>query len=317
MSKVNLTESILNSLTEQDGGKFQRIANAYLSAKGYKNLTATGSKIGTDKTTQGTPDAYFRTQNGKYILVEYSCQQSGLYAKFKEDIEKCLNTTKTGIPINQIDKIILCHTSILHARNFLSLKKLCEPHQIELEEFGLNCIAMDLEDKYPWIAKKYLGIQIDTGQIVTKEEFISYYEKSRVATSISNQFFSRENELKLFDDSYAENELIIISGPSGVGKTRFALECCERICRQDIDIKNYFVINLNLPIFEDLKKYLYCPENYLIVIDDANRLNQFDHIMNLFLSEVTGRRLKIVVTVRDYALQEVLMLSSHVNQEVV
>ena len=68
-------------------------------------------KSGTLKTTVGNPDTYFRNKNGKYVCVVYTTQQEGIFKKIKEDIEKCFDTTKTKLQINEIEEIVCCHTS--------------------------------------------------------------------------------------------------------------------------------------------------------------------------------------------------------------
>ena len=84
-------------------------------------------KTGTLKTTIGNPDTYFRKNNGRYIFVAYTAQQDQIYSKLKEDIEKCLDETKTGLPASEIDEIICCHTSSnLKAGDDAKLNKMCQ-----------------------------------------------------------------------------------------------------------------------------------------------------------------------------------------------
>ena len=44
-------------------------------------------RSGTQKTTIGNPDTYFRKDNGIYDFVTHTTQQSSIYEKIKEDIE--------------------------------------------------------------------------------------------------------------------------------------------------------------------------------------------------------------------------------------
>ncbi|MGD1717496.1 hypothetical protein [Dapis sp. BLCC M172] len=71
---------------------------------------------GANKTRPGTPDTLIILENGKYILAEYTTQQEDICGKFKEDLDKCFDEEKTGIPITEIEKIILCHNSNLNTK---------------------------------------------------------------------------------------------------------------------------------------------------------------------------------------------------------
>jgi hypothetical protein len=55
-----------------------------------------------DKVRKGTPDTLIPTNDGKYVFAEYTTiSERQVFTKFKEDIAKCLNEEKTGVPINK------------------------------------------------------------------------------------------------------------------------------------------------------------------------------------------------------------------------
>src|ERR1700722_18817535 len=110
MSKINQIEA---ALREVEGGKFQRVANSYVHEKGYRNLNTIGSVIASDKTRVGTPDAYSRQPNGKLVFIEHTTDQGDIEGKLNGDLNKCLNEEKHGVPLDEIEEIILCHTSNL------------------------------------------------------------------------------------------------------------------------------------------------------------------------------------------------------------
>ena len=99
-------ESIKQGILQLDAGSFQNLCDSYLYKTGYPNIVSLGGQAGTQKTTLGTPDTYFCLSNGKYIFVEYTTQKKNLFAKIKDDLEKCLDTSRTGIPNNKISEII-------------------------------------------------------------------------------------------------------------------------------------------------------------------------------------------------------------------
>ena len=111
MSKINQIEK---ALKEIDGGEFQKLADSYIHKKGYNNINPIGSVIGANKVRKGTPDTYIRQENGKLIFAEFTTEnQEKIASKLKGDLRKCLNETKTDIPLTEIEEIVFCHTSLL------------------------------------------------------------------------------------------------------------------------------------------------------------------------------------------------------------
>ena len=100
---------------------------------------------------------------------------------------------------------------------------------------------------------------------------------------------------------------MLIAGPAGVGKTRFALE----LCRQLAEEKGYFVLvikNNGLALYDDLVTAIERGKEYLVLVDDANQLSGLHHVLD-FLPKMSGRTrqiAKLVLTVRDYARKEVM-----------
>ena len=104
-------ESIKQKILQLDSGSFQNLCDSYLYKTGYPSIVSLGGEAGTRKTTLGTPDTYFIASNGKYVFVEYTTQRTNLFVKISNDLEKCLDTEKTGVPHDKISEIIYCHTS--------------------------------------------------------------------------------------------------------------------------------------------------------------------------------------------------------------
>ena len=106
MSRLQTIENALASINET---VFQELCDSFLILKNenYRAFSRVGSQSGKQKTIKGTPDTFLLLPNGKYVFVEYSTNITKGVSKLREDIEKCLDTTKTKIPINQIVEIIL------------------------------------------------------------------------------------------------------------------------------------------------------------------------------------------------------------------
>ena len=104
-------ESIKQKILQLDAGSFQNLCDSYLYKTGYPSIVSLGGEAGTRKTTLGTPDTYFIASNGKYVFVEYTTQRTNLFVKISDDLEKCLDISKTRVPHDKISEIIYCHTS--------------------------------------------------------------------------------------------------------------------------------------------------------------------------------------------------------------
>ncbi|NUU78178.1 nSTAND3 domain-containing NTPase [Paenibacillus xylanilyticus] len=302
MSKIN---QIQNKIRELSGDVFQKVADTYLHVKGYSNINPLGSVIGADKVRKGTPDSLCTLPNGKYAFFEYTTQQSNLYKKIIEDLEKCFDEGKTGIAVDLIDEVVYCHTSSLSADEEKGIRKLCQDKGVNINIFGIGPLSFDLYQKYPGIARDLLGIEVDTGQVITIEDFVSTYNKNAVATPLDTQFHFREEEVNTIVTALETTDLVVISGRSGVGKSRIAIECCHKFKQIHSDYEIRCIFNRGVSIFEDLAVHFSDSKPFLIFVDDANRLNQLEYVLQWIHKQEFGRKIKIIATVRDYAIEKI------------
>lgn len=93
MSRLQTIENALASINET---VFQELCDSFLILKNenYRAFSRVGSQSGKQKTIKGTPDTFLLLPNGKYVFVEYSTNITKGVSKLREDIEKCLDTTK-------------------------------------------------------------------------------------------------------------------------------------------------------------------------------------------------------------------------------
>ncbi|MEG4023917.1 nSTAND3 domain-containing NTPase [Microcoleus sp. S13C4] len=302
MSKIN---QIQTKLTELDGGAFQKLADAYLHKKGYEQINSLGSVIGADKVRKGTPDTLMPLPNGKYVFAEYTTQQSGIYEKLKKDLDKCFDEEKTGIAVEKIDEVVICYTSTLKTSELDLLREQCQKLGVNLNIFGIDTLSYDLYQKYPGIARDFLGIEVDTRQILTPDDFVTAYDKNAIATPLSTTFHFREEELAQVLQELEESNLVVVSGKPGVGKSRFVLECCDRFVAVHPEYKVQCIFLRGVDIFEDLRVYFAEPGSYLIFVDDANRVSRFEYFIQLLHDQREDQQIKVIATVRDYALEQV------------
>jgi hypothetical protein len=302
MSKIN---QIQNKLRELDGGAFQKLADAYLHKKGYEQINSVGSVIGADKVRKGTPDTLVLLPNGKYVFAEHTTQQDGIYEKLKKDLDKCFNEAKTGIAVEKIDEVVICYTSTLKTSELDLLREQCQKLGVNLNIFGIDTLSYDLYQKYPGIARDFLGIEVDTRQILTPDDFVTAYDKNAIATPLSTTFHFREEELAQVLQELEESNLVVVSGKPGVGKSRFVLECCDRFVAKHSEYKVQCIFLRGVDLFEDLGVYFLGPGSYLIFVDDANRVSKFEYFIQLLSDQREDQQIKVIATVRDYALEKV------------
>lgn len=302
MSKIN---QIQNRIRELEGGAFQKLADAYLYKKGYERINPTGSVIGADKVRKGTPDTLIALPNGKFAFAEYTTQKNDVYEKLKSDLRKCFDEAKTGVPVRNIEEVVLCHTSTLSAIEENTLAEECQKRGVNLNIFGIGPLSSDLSEKYLSLARDYLGVEVDTGQIVPPDEFIAAHNKNKLATGLDTNFRFRGEEIEQALQGLEAGDLTIVSGRAGVGKTRLALECCEQFRKAHPDYEVRCVFNRGPDLFNDLRVHFLESGHYLILVDDANRASRFEYVVQLLQDQRKDQQIKVVATVRDYALGKV------------
>lgn len=292
-----------------DSAAFQNLCDIYLAFREQElaSINRTGSQFGKQKTVKGTPDTFFRLADGSLRYVEFTTKADGLVDKIKEDIDKCLDPTKTGVPANQVHKIIICFNSRLDVAEETAITQHAVSKNINIELIGLDWLALEIYSKYLILAKDILGIPLDTGQLLPLQNFIDEYNNKagKLSTPLDNIFLHRKTELADIENILTTNDLLIISGFPGVGKTKIALEALDKFLSTNKDYSAFAVSKKDQDISEDLKIHLQQEQNYVLLVDDANRqLLNFKQILGVFKEKRKGN-IKLIITVRDYALNDV------------
>ena len=287
-----------------EGGAFQSLFDEYLYKK-YKftNIQALGVQTATNKPTKGTPDAYVLTEDGKYILINYGSVSSQPAGKIKDDILSCFNTAKLSLRKDKIKKIICGHCSTnIHIEQFNNILDILEG--IEIELIGIDTLSHDLALIYPHIAKNQLGIEIDTNQFFDIDDFVKAYDANGINAPINCNFLHRKEEIDTVCKSINENKVTVLTGPSGIGKTRLAIEACR--VWGDKEYKVYCVRSNGNFLYEDIKFYIDNPGKYMLFLDDANMVVSLDNVLQTLLLLSPEYEIKILITVRDYARERVI-----------
>lgn len=308
MATIQDIETALLSINETT---FQELCDDYLtwSEDSFPDLNRPGSQKGKKKTKKGTPDTYWLLPSGKYVFAEYTTKnkkdgKAAFLKKLKDDVKKCITPSVTKIQPESIHRILLCFNSEILPGEIEELKKELSKTSIKLEVKSLDTITRNIYSRYQFLAHKHLGLQIDSGQILNPKTFSEEYASGySISTPLNNRFLFREEELKNIRTMLLEHDILILTGAPGVGKSKLALTAMEEMVRTKPSYEPYCISNKHVPIFDDLKSYIKTGKDYVVMIDDANR--QSENLLQI-LGHYKGHRkgkLKIIITVRDYAFE--------------
>ena len=300
MSKINV---IQNAIKELEGGSFQKLFDAYLYKKyKFKNIQTLGVQDGTNKSTKGTPDSFVLEEDGNYILIMYGTVETQAFEKMKKDILSCFNKDKLEIDENKIKKIICAYSSTnIHVEQQEELKGMISG--IDIETIGLSTISHDLLVNYPFLAAEFLNISVDTHQIFSREEFIKVYDKNGMNAPLGMDLHCREQEKEQLYSAFSSYPITLITGASGVGKTRLVLEVCKQFEFEGWNV--LCVKNNGELLYNDIQYHISNDEKCILFIDDANQTTSLEYILDYVASISNGNTVKLVMTVRDYAKHRV------------
>lgn len=312
MASIN---QIKYNLLEMEGGAFQRLCDDWLHRKGYENINSIGMMQTTNKVVQGTPDSLILQEDGSYIFSEYSSQEKNLASKFEDDINKCLDETKTGIKKESISEIILCHLAKLATDEINHLTRLCKNNSIKLSLYGIDPIALSIQNTHPRLSELYLDLPLDTGQLLEPDDFIDRYGNNNLTTPINHDLLFQDENISQCVSFLEKDDLLIVSGPAGVGKTLFCINLAKRCKHINPALKVYCVFDKGADLYNDITSHLSEPGHYLVFIDDANRLDsRIDYLLHYLNEQDQDRTFKIIATVRDYARDNVVEKSKNFSK---
>ncbi len=310
-----IIKDIKSKIEKLSPADFQEFCDALISNYRSGQINSYGLKPGTGKTIKGTPDTYIRNENDKYIFIEYTTQTDGIYNKLRDDIAKCLDKSKTKIDIADIEEIICCYTTAhLSPSENKKLHGLCKDRGVSLTIWGIDEIAMKaLPCSY--IVTRYLGINIDTCQIFSFNDFINYYDSMSFSAPLKTNFQYRKKELDSVINALNTDSVVIITGQAGVGKTRLALEALNIFSKE----KSYEILcfkSNRQKLYDDFVSKIDMHKKYLLFMDDINEFNELQSIMSVINSRHI--KIKIIATVRDYARFEPINELKHfVNPKII
>lgn len=290
---------IEESIAAMEAGEFQILCDAILSAKGYEKRISPGRKLGSKKTTKGTPDTSY-IRNERFVLCEYTTQATRLYKKVTDDVGKCLNPQKTGIPLDEISEILVFSSSAdLTASELRDVSNVVESQTVHFEFYGPSRIADLIYHDYQWIAKDTWGIEIGSLEITDYNGFLSYYDSNAVGPGLSNAFINRKEEREL-EKLIASKNIVVVTGSAGVGKTKLVLEVANRFALAN-DYQFWCIRSCQAIAYSDVLRTISIGKNNLMFFDDVNKIGGFANILKL----AAEKDVKLVVTTRNYFLGDI------------
>ncbi len=302
-------ESIHNKLIEIDASVFQRMGDEYFefcSSMKIKELKPIGLTPGKRAPKTGTPDTLIILENDKYILVEYTTKKkekkSEYIKKLKGDLLKCQNPKLTGIALKDIQGIVLASSHIITIKDRKEILTGLKVKTIPVTFLDIDGWSKEIR-RHSFLANKYLNLPVETKQVLSINEFIAEYERGGISTPLSNKFLHRETELSNAKTAVKENQIYVLSGPPGVGKTKLALECIMQYQIENPDIEVLCLKDKGTFSLEDIRTNFFPNKSYLVFVDDANRSARI--LSYLRDSMLEGMNVRLILTVREYARHEI------------
>lgn len=299
-----LNSEIKNAINSKlDQGKFQSMCNQILYEMGYKNYSPLGTSDYSDNTVLGTPDTFY-IKDDICTFVEFTIQKQKLFKKINDDTDKCIENFSKVSKIKNKKIIIFYSSSRLKPEQVITLENKCKANNISLEIYNIENIANMLINDYPIVAYKYLDIAVDTLQVLNPVEYLDEYNSKKSSVKINERLLFRDKEKNEILDKIKKNDIVLVSGKSGCGKTHLILD----IIINKYDYLNEYEIlcisNKNQSLFGDLKIRLRKGRKYLLFLDDINNISDFNQIF--YFLTLNNYELKIVASVREYAKRNVI-----------
>jgi len=287
---------------------FQKMMNHLLHLEGYKFIGSPGSVIGKNKTSKGSPDSFFE-DGDNYVFCELTTQEKlkkgeSFFKKLKKDIEHCFDASTTSIAKNKISKVILAFTQDVSAKEHNELKEQVKQHNAnaKLEIYSIQEIPFRLV-YYPGLADKYIpGVKTTKGTLYTLPDFLKTTERG-LQPSLTNPFAFREEEIKQAKAQLISNDILIITGSQGVGKSKLAVHLAD-VFESELGYEPRVIASSPVPLWDDLNTFILPSKKYFIFFDDANKaLPNLDYLLQ-FINNRDIDTTKVVITVRDYVRQD-------------
>lgn len=301
VEKLNLIEQNLLGINP---AKFQTLCCDYLLRE-YPQMGSFvneyGKTLGADKVKKGVPDIYCKLPNGKYVFVECNTEKGNVFPKLKKDLSKCF---KTGVPNDDIDTIFLFYTGrTISPKEDKELFDFVKKQDVLLQIIGIDTLKTAIRTKYQILGEKYLGIPIDSGQILDEISFRQSQSNNKLSTGFEQKFIGREEETQKILSELASHDILLLCGSAGVGKTKIGIEVCKTWCTQYPNFNSKFISPKTGQLNEEIYTHFENNSDYIVLVDDAFRIDDIEKL--LFFNQGRYNKLKLILTVRDFAVKKI------------
>lgn len=302
-----LIDNIEYELSKMSEGAFQKFVIALLFFEGYKFECPPGSTVGESKTSKGCPDALFKDDD-KFVMCEITTQKSNLINKLKNDIKHSLSCE--GITEKEISKIILAFNSKISVKDKNELDDCLKSKNIKLELYSVQKLAI-IAEHFPSLSY-YIPNLPSSPNIETLNVFLDKSEKG-MQPSLCNNFFGREDDLKKTYEFISENDILVLYGKSGVGKSKLSTEIAKK-CEYENDYQIIVVKYHSDNLINEIRKYIFSNHKFCVVFDDLNgNFKGYEHIIQDLLT-IKNCKVKIIISIRDYFLNDLKFeLNNYLN----
>lgn len=278
-----------------DQASFQKLCDLLMNRIGY-SVVPFGSVEGENKTRAGTPDSYYIDfKSKKYTFFEYTTEKQGVKKKIINDLKRCFETT-LNLKNSKLEKIIyIINNNNVDPTIVDEALMLCNENGVEFKIICLNELCSLLLKNKDIIREVFKIDTFDFG-IKSLADFVES-SKKYCGVNHANRLFGRDKDKERVINLIANNDLTILYGDPGVGKSILAVKALEEIDKTTLCIKSNptdFMDELFLLIANN--------QDVLLFFDDVNEVPLFKTFLDS-MDEKIFLHVKIVCTVRNYALK--------------
>ncbi len=130
------------------------------------------------------------------------------------------------------------------------------------------------------------------------DEFIAR-NKNKYGCDFSKTIIGRDNDIEKLSNMIVSSDVVVVTGDSGIGKTRLVLESLKRIKKDAVVVENKIG-----DVISDLSLTLSKDKQSVVLFDDANSVSHLEQCIDAVLQ--TSPSAKLVLTVRSYAKEKVI-----------
>ena len=252
---------------------------------------------------------------GRFAKVQIKGTEKQIEKLKEEDFVSCSGISKSNLKYCQQNSlpVILVYCSTLEKRfYYIDLQSVyrkmiseCRGKKSGTVHIPIANNSDNLEILVDIINSYYERNEL-THQIFCIADFIKAYDNNSMNAPLDAPFYHRKEEFDRVSASIGNNFITIISGASGTGKTRLALEVCRKY---ETEGWNVCCVKSNgRLLYNDIAYYLGQQSRCLLFFDDANTVSSLDNILSYIIS-CDESDIRVLMTVRDYAKKGVIQAS--------